>query len=125
MSNLLPLKNARRDATRPMWKRRENERHMKERDQQFCKVRLYLHESSCSVPYTAIAIDTRHPPPATMSQFKSNYHKLWVIHRKLHVNLLNIPETVNKLLEYPQVVQQMIVTHLIFMYSHYSSRQPR
>jgi hypothetical protein len=55
-----------------------------------------------------------------MSQFASNHQKFWAIHRRCQSDDLDIPRTVKQLLTYPQVVQQMIITHLIFLYGHYS-----
>lgn len=59
-----------------------------------------------------------------MSQFASNHQKFWAIHRKCQSDPVDIPKTVKQLLTYPQVVQQMIVTHLIYLYSHYASETP-
>jgi hypothetical protein len=55
-----------------------------------------------------------------MSQFANNHQKFWAIHRRCQNEDLDIPRTVKQLLTYPQVVQQMIITHLIFLYNHYS-----
>lgn len=59
--------------------------------------------------------------PSGMSQFASNHQKFWAIHRKCQSDHVDVAKTVRQLLTYPQVVQQMIVAHLIYLYSHYAS----
>lgn len=56
-----------------------------------------------------------------MSFYRAEQHKFRAINEWIHQQPFDCARTVKKFLEYPGAVQQMIITHLIYLYSHFMS----